>query len=149
VLFPRKPRFVVLSLFLVALIALGGSTAAASVTSADSVPTATAGKPESRDAGDTDAQACHVAISPGGAKVEFCWTYGEGLDLYGNRLPMWRVYGEVYGASFGQVLWVTADGRAVWQSTARPYFVEYFTWASERPKFRACNSTGCGAWISA
>ncbi|WP_291411722.1 hypothetical protein [Actinophytocola sp.] len=138
-----------LSLFLVALIALGGSTATASTTSAGSAPTATAGKPEARAAGDIGAQACTDATSSGGAKVRFCWTYGEGRDFYGNRLPMWRVDGEVYGASFGQILWVTTDGQAVWQSTARPYFVEYFTWASERPKFRACNSNGCGGWISA
>ncbi|UVS79599.1 hypothetical protein [Actinokineospora sp. UTMC 2448] len=127
----RVPRLAVIGLLVVALVGLGGSAVAATRTAGPGV------------------QACKDVTSPGGAKVRFCWAYGEGTDFAGGRLPMWLVSGEVFGASFGQVQWVTADGRAVWQSTARPTFVEYFTWASERLRFRACNVNGCGAWVSA
>ncbi|WP_157631298.1 hypothetical protein [Catelliglobosispora koreensis] len=134
-----------LSLLLASLIVIPGP--AASAVSA-SPPNATVRQPMSSQE-DAGTQACQTPTSTGGAKVQFCYSYGEGRDFTGGRMPMWLVTGTVYGESFGQVKWVNTDGTAVWQSTARPTFVVFFPWCAERPQFRACNSNGCGAWVSA
>jgi len=141
----RKSGFAVLGLLVVAVVAFTGSATASPATSAGPAPAA---KSVSSDRGDLGVQACRDVSSPGGALVTFCWLYGEGADLYGDRLPMWNIWGTVHGASFAQVLWVSRHGQATWQSTARPSFDEYFTWAGARPQLRACNVNGCGAWVS-
>ncbi|XVS62024.1 hypothetical protein ACQPYE_27635 [Actinosynnema sp. CA-299493] len=133
------------------LLIVAGVMSAGSVAAAPDAPDAVA-RVASGKAGQSGSAAsleCRDATSPGGARVEFCWTYSEGSDGVGGRVPMWRVGGTVYGESFGQVNWVTADGRATWQNTKRPNFAEYFTWSTQRPQFRACNSNGCGSWLTA
>ncbi|MGH3875413.1 MAG: hypothetical protein ACRDSK_00080 [Actinophytocola sp.] len=144
----RKSVVTVLGLLVVAVVALTGSATASPAASPERAPTASSAKSVPSERGDLGVQACRDVTSPGGAHVTFCWLYGEGTDLYGNRLPMWNIWGTVHGASFAQVLWVSRHGQAVWQATARPSFDEYFTWAAARPKIQACNANGCSGWVS-